>query len=98
MLHLLAVGLATMLFALSVAGVILGGIKSGSAMSRYSSGIRQVSTQEGFQDADLDRIQHDQRTAPLEAAQGLAEAAISAQTLGRVVGVGSAHQNQNPSG
>ncbi|MDP2182128.1 MAG: hypothetical protein Q8K99_06130 [Actinomycetota bacterium] len=80
MFGLLMTAVATMLLALSLVGVVAGGIKSGGAMSRYSSGIRQ--TAEDFQNVDLDRVQRDQRTAPLEAATGLAEAALSAQTIG----------------
>ena len=79
MLSLLGTAIGTILLTLSLIGVVAGGIRSGEAMSRYSSGSRQIA--EDFDRADLDRIQQDARTAPIEVAQGLAEAAMSAQTI-----------------
>jgi hypothetical protein len=79
MFTFLATALACGLLALSLFGVVAGGVKAGEAMSNYSRGLRQVG--EDFDKADLEQIQADQRTAPLVAAQGLAEAAMSAQTI-----------------
>ena len=79
MLAFLGTALAYTLLVLSLVGVVAGGIRAGDAMRDYSRGSREVA--EGFDEADLERIQSDQRTAPLDAAQGLAEAAMSAQTI-----------------
>lgn len=67
------------LFVVSVVGVVAGGVKSGAAMSRYSSGVRQAA--EDTDPSRLEQIQNDQRTAPLEVAQGVAESALNAPTL-----------------
>lgn len=62
----------------SVAATVVGGREAFDAQTNRMSNLRKVSSDE-FQTADLERIQRDERTAPLKVVGGIAKAASGAQ-------------------
>jgi hypothetical protein len=79
-MQIVIVGIIVIGMLVTAAGAALGGRKAFDATTERNIGIYKVSSDE-FDKADLNRIQKADRTGPLKAVGGIAEAALSAQSV-----------------